>query len=523
MSDMADTTLLPSSQRLIINLAAPATPAPSGSQAQLIHVSDIGAGFYLAYEQLRNIAEYREHHLLLRGAITRYLSRYVRLEQPQSFAQDLIVELTQAGYLANDTITRQTAANIDKVATDTSYLYAAALRFANEIEVTTWLRQYTAMSIEAALAPDSRTPAIMQFAYEHYLTSIDQAATAPGMSEPLYRTALTCAIQRTIFKSDITTTRYYLIKAAFDQPTTAQIEPFVELCRRVDEYYQHQITSRLSSLVNRYGAPMRILHRLVQETPSAGALLANRTSTLAKVKLICTAAYQHNQKQISTRIIRSILFILITKTLIGIAIEIPYDIAIFGHILWPPLIINILFPPLYMATLSLLITSPGDRNTDLISTYIDRQLYESPIEPIRYSPRKRRFSPGLAASFNTIYALGFIGSITLMVWGLYQLGFNAVNGGIFFFFFSAVSFLAWRIRRTSAELQILDRNQGLLQGLIDFLSAPFIAIGHWISDRYSRANLVTLILDLAIELPFKTVIRLARQWLRFLRDKQDEL
>lgn len=520
---MADTTLLASTERLIINLNTPAPPPEPGTDAQLIHVSDIGAGFYLAYEQLRNIAEYREHHLLLRGAIARYLSRYVQLDHPEPYAQDLIVELTQAGYLANDSITRGTANQIDQLALQISHILAQSTQYADSLTVTNWLRQYMAVNIEATLAPDSRTPAVMQFAYEHYLISIDQTATTSDIADHIYRVALTCAIQRTIFKSDITTTRYYLIRTALRQPVPTQAQTLVQLCQLIDEYYQHPLTNKLSNLINRYGAPMRILYRLVLETTAVVNLLSNRQSTLSKVKMICAEAYAHNQKQISTRIIRSILFILITKTLIGIAIEVPYDIAIYGHILWNPLIINILFPPLYMATLSLTITPPSDRNTEVISSYIDRQLYAGPIEALRYAPRKRRFTPGLSASFNTIYAIGFIGSLSLMVWTLYQLGFNTINGGIFFFFFSAVSFLAWRIRRTSAELQILDRNQGLVQGLIDFLSAPFIAIGHWISDRYARANLVTLILDLAIELPFKTVIRLARQWLRFLRDKQDEL
>lgn len=523
MSGMADTTLLASTQRLVINLSAPSPQPDQDVNAQLIHVSDIGAGFYLAYEQLRNIAEYREHHLLLRGAIGRYLSRYVRLESPEPFAQDLVVELTQAGYLANDSISRETANQIDNITTQASQLLFAMRACADELEATGWVRQFVAMSIEATLAPDTKTAAIMQFAYEHYLTSVDKSSLAPQAPETIYRVALTCAIQRVIFKSDTATTRYYLLKAAFGEPDPQQAQAIVDLCRLVDDYYQHPLTNKLASFINRYGAPMRIVHKLVMETTNAPALLANRQSTLAKVKLVCTEAYAHNQKQISTRIIRSILFILITKTLIGVSIEIPYDMAVYGHILWQPLVINILFPPLYMALLSLSITAPGNRNTEVISGYIDRLFYVGPIEPLTYTLRKRRFSPELSASFNTVYAFGFMGSLALMVWALYQLGFNVVNGGIFFFFFSAVSFLAWRIRRTSAELQILDRNQGLIQALVDFLSAPFIAIGHWISDRYARANLVTLILDLAIELPFKTIIRLARQWLRFLSDKQDEL
>ncbi len=221
---MADTTLLASTERLIINLNTPAPPPEPGTDAQLIHVSDIGAGFYLAYEQLRNIAEYREHHLLLRGAIARYLSRYVQIDNPEPYAQDLIVELTQAGYLANDSITRGTANQIDQLALQISHILAQSIQYADSLTVTNWLRQYMAVNIEATLAPDSRTPAVMQFAYEHYLISIDQTATTSDIADHIYRVALTCAIQRTIFKSDITTTRYYLIRTALRQPVPTQAQ-----------------------------------------------------------------------------------------------------------------------------------------------------------------------------------------------------------------------------------------------------------------------------------------------------------
>jgi hypothetical protein len=527
MNDMPPLPLLPSTKRLIANLNRLATP--SAEAAQMIHVADIGAGFYFAYEQLRNVAEYREHHLLLRGSIERYLWRYVHLEALEPYGHDLVVELTQAGYLKNDTVSNKTATTIDHTLQDLSDLERVVQTTSptNPEHLRRWLIQYASVKIETLLSPDPRTAAIMQFAYERYLIAIDKSATVGHeVADQKYRVALFCAIQHTIFKSDIATTRYQCLATSLAALTPDQ-QPavFVALNDLIDELYQDPLTNRLSRIVSRYGAPMRLLRELIYDGsgPSAALTLANPTSTTAKIKLLCTAAYDRLQSQLNQRIIRTILFVLVTKTLIGISLEVPYDLAFGGQIHWPALLINILFPPLYMATLVARIRTPSSQNTEAIAAYVGRLLYDQGSAELQLRPRQRRITTQLRITFNLLYGAGFIGSIVALAFGLRALGFNLVGGGVFFVFFSAVSFLALRLRRTARELQLLDEHPSALEAVIDFLSTPFVAIGHWLSDRYAKANIITFILDLAIEMPFKSFIRLSRQWIRFLRDKQDDL
>lgn len=511
-----------SAQRLVYNLQHPPAAPPAGA---VFHVADIGAGFYFAYEQLRNIAEYREHHLLLRSAIERYLRRYVRLEQLEPFGRDLVIELTQAGYLKNDTIPLAAIEAIDAclaAQVELAVAIVAEVRDANL--VTAWTKQYASVKIESILNPDHRTGAFMQYAYEHYFTSVDKAATVGEVDSQTYRVALFCAIQNAIFKSDIATTRYHCLTTSLGAELTPdQAGVVIKLNRLVDELMQDPLTNRLSRLIGHYGAPMRILRELVFDGNAAAGTLENRSATIGKVKLLCASEYERVRAGLSRRIGKTILFVLVTKTLIGLSIEIPYDIYTSGSIAWEALIINIGFPPLYMATLGARITTPSQQNTELIANFVDRILYTGVSQPVVYQPRKRRLSRSLSIGFSTVYALGFIASLAALAWGLKSLGFNVVNGAIFLMFFSAVSFLGLRIRRSAHELQLLDEHQSLLESIVDFLSSPFVAIGHWLSDRYARANLITLILDMAIELPLKSFIRLARQWVRFLRDKQDEL
>jgi hypothetical protein len=490
------------------------------------HVAGMGAAFYFAYEQLRNAAEYREHHLLLRSAIGRFLARYVSLDNFEPAAGELITELTQAGYLKNDSVPLATVTEIDRLLKNYALMYQTlhATRRLSRGTTADWFYDLAAVKIETLITPDPLNPIVMQFAFEHFLAAVDRTATLGKLrpDDQHYRIAMYCAVQRALFKSDLATIRYFCVSTSLPDLMHTPIEHFVDLNLMITDLYQAPVTNKLFRLVNRYGAPMRILREVVLGG-DASELLPNRAGTLERVRLTCGVQYQAVHHKLRARLGKAILFVFITKTVVGVAIEVPYDIAVTGMISWTPLAVNILFPILYLAAFSASISVPSSQNTELIASYIDRILYDSGGAPVEYRPRRRVSKRSLNAAFNLIYGLGFLGSLALLLWALDLLGFNVVNGLVFFVFLSAVSFLGFRLRGVSRELVLIDERQGVLQTLADFLTAPFVRIGHWLSDTYSRVNLVTGVLDMLIEMPLKTTLRLMRQWVGFLRDKQDEL
>jgi hypothetical protein len=518
---------LPLSQharRLVAGLEAAARQTrPSGHP---YHVASLGGSFYFAYEQLRNVAEYREHHLLLRSAIQRYLGRHMRMDTYEALGADLVTELTQSGYLKNDSVSLTVIDQIDGSLDSYAAIYRGlrSVRATDRDTTADWIFQTASVQVENLISPDPKGNLLMQFAFEHYYYALDRTAALGrhNVGDHKYNIALFCAVQRAIFKADIATTRYYCTSLSLPnlpaQPTAA----IVNLNELIDELYQSPVTNRLYRVINRYGAPIRILRELVLEGISADSL-SRRAETISRVKDLCQREYESTRKSLNGRIIKSILFILITKTLIGVAVEIPWDILVYGAVSVTPLIINIVFPLLYMVLIATRIHTPSRQNTDVIAGYIDRILYEGAGDPVKYRTKRRVASRSLNSVFNFVYAVGFIGSLALLVWILMSLGFNIVNGLIFFLFFSAVSFLGVRLRQSAHELQMVDEHEGVFSTLTDFLTTPFTRVGHWLSDTYSKANIITTILDLAIEMPIKTSLRLIRQWVGFMRDKQEEL
>jgi hypothetical protein len=523
MDKMPPLQLSQHARRLVSQLADAAHhPAPSG---HAYHVASLGSGFYFAYEQLRNVAEYREHHLLLRGAIQRYLVHYVRLDRFEPAAAELITELTQSGYLKNDTVPTHVVEQIDKLVESYSAIYHS-LR-GHKLERDTaghWLYQLASVHIENLIAPDAKGNIFMQFAYEHYFYALDRtAAGKQPVSDHHYRIALFCAVQRAIFKSDLATTRYYCVALSLPDLSTQPVEQIIELNRTIDNLYQAPVTNHLARTINRYGAPIRILRELIIEGSALESLIANRPETLTRIKALCQHEYARIQESLNSRIIRTIAFVFLTKTLIGVSIEVPWDLFVKGAVAWTPLLANIAFPILYMATISSRIHMPGRQNTEVIAGYIDRILYDGAGVPVVYKPKRRVVSAGLNNVFTVIYAVGFLGSLVLLLWLLQIFHFNIVNGMIFFLFLSAVSFLGVRLRQSAHELSMVDEREGVLNAFTDFLSTPFVRVGHWLSDKYAKANIVTALLDVAIEMPIKTTLRLMRQWVGFMRDKQEEL
>lgn len=516
--------LTPAVRHLTSQLSAGETKA--AVTGPVFHVEGVGGHFYFAYEQLRNAAEYREHHLLLRGAIERFLVRHVDIGNYRSAAPELISELTQAGYVPNHSVPISTLAAMDDTGASYSNYYLAARQTGGEQPkiLKRWITQLLSVQLENMLVPTSRRLSpFITFAYDHYLKAIDFSSIEGAGNSERDQTALYCAIHRTIFKSDLATTRYYALAGNLQDISGFPPHDFIAANQLIDMQYQSPLTNRLGRVVNRYAAPIRIMRELMVSNSVTVDSLASREATLGKVRSICQQQYQLVEKTASDRLIRTIVFIFLTKVLIGIGIEVPYDLFVSRLITWQPLIINVVFPPLYMMLIGLQARAPGRQNTEVIASYIDRIIYASDQPPISYNLRRRVTSPTLSTVFVTIYGLGFTLSFGLLIWLLHYLGFNPVNGLIFFIFFSAVSFLGLRLRQAAGELRMLPERQNLIQVLADFLSTPFVRVGHWLSDRYAKANIVTRLLDVAIEFPLKTSLRLVQQWVGFMRDKQEEL
>ncbi len=487
-------------------------------------VNIVGAGGALtaAYEQLRNAAENTEEHLLLQNAIKRFY-RQLFLTRDESLIREsgheLAVELTLAGYLPNDHLTKQQVEQISQIARTYYDCYETLLADKN---VSTdhaykWTLDVLAVEAEMVINSHAQEAVFVDFAYQQYESMIDEKSLFKGALDQEFGAALYVAIHQALLKADVAAIRTGLLRRYQVSPeSTSQ---YIAVNQRIDSLLASGEVDTLRRIVDRQGAPLRVLRRMMEDEPDIQMLLENKDSFLNQFEQQVNREYDRTAKRINRAIVRSVIFLIITKVLIGVAIEVPYDYLAHGGIIWLPLIINLLFPPLYMLALRATHRLPGSANTTALVDRVEQMLYGD-VPHLSMSRLKGR---SYSAVFSVLYVVSGIAIFAGVTYLLLKLQFSLVHIAIFFVFLSAASFLGFRLSRFIRELELVKSAQSGMTFIRDLLYLPFVVVGQWMSDKYSRVNIVAIVLDMLIELPLKTLLRLVRQWNAFIDDRKDRI
>jgi hypothetical protein len=388
-------------------------------------------------------------------------------------------------------------------------------------EVAEEIIQLLSVELERALLPNPTEAAIVEFTYASFIDH--------GQVGEEDRLALYAAVHRALLKSDMATIRYGMFSRAFprwledDQQLEMAGARFNEFNREIAEKLQGPSPQLMFRLVRRHIAPYLILREIIKTDNEGLERLAQTPSVLMeRARSVAETQYQVVSQRLKRSVIQAIIFLFITKVLIGVLIEIPYEHFAYGSVNYVPLAINLLFPPIYMALVGFTIKVPGKRNTTKILSDLKRIVYETD-QPLRYGLMNKSRGPKARNAFSVFYVLTSVATLVAISYLLHLLGFNIVSGIIFFIFLSTVSFFAYRISYSVREYAVLEEDPGILASISDFLLTPFIRAGQWLAERYSKINIFTTILDIIIETPFKTLLRLIEQWTSFMREKRDDV
>lgn len=489
---------------------------------QKVHVVGAGAAITAAYEQLRNAAEYAEEHVLLQRAIRRFYKRLFMLRDKnriENSGEELVIELTHAGYIANDTVAEQEVAEISQSATRyfATYEQLQKRRDVSHTQADQWTYELLAVEIEWRLNDNEYLQAYTQFAHSYFLETIDFQAIfneqPRGADISLY-----VAVHRALLKSDNAVIRLGLLRRFQQSPEN--LGSYVDVNQQIDQVLGSPVTERLFRIIDRRGAHLRVLRHMIDDRPDFGELLENQEQFLLAYEKQVNADYETVNRRVNNGIVKSVIFLIITKFLIGIAVEVPYDYLVAGAILWTPLLINLFFPPVYMVLLRATMMLPGPANTARLVEQMKQTLYDDTQAKQLSRKSGQQFGIGYSIAYGGAFIAVF-GSVAYLLWSLF--GFDIVHLLIFFVFLSAASFLGFRLSRMIRELESIETSQNSVTLIRDFLYMPFVVVGRYISDKYSKVNVVALALDMLIELPLKTILRLVRQWSAFISTKKDEL
>ena len=211
---------------------------------------------------------------------------------------------------------------------------------------------------------------------------------------------------------------------------------------------------------------------------------------------------------------RAVIYLLLTKILLGVALEWPYERFILGAENFVALGSNALFHP---ALLFLMVTFVGkerhskERVLDGVSAVVQgKEMKQIFIKP-----------PASAATFFLVtcfYVVLFAASFGAILWALIAFHFNAVSIILFFVFLTLVSYFGLRIRGSARRWEPVREKQGTLGMVWSLFTFPIVRTGQWISVRFSRINVFVFLLDFLVEMPFKAFLGVFDASLSFIKE-----
>lgn len=490
--------------------------------ADKVHVVGAGGLVTAAYEQLRNAAEYADEHLLLQKAIRRFYKRMFFTQSAEFIAKsadELVTELTFAEYLPNDSVTETTVEEINKLAAAYHHVYTQiqSSKTVTSSRGDTWAIDVLSVEVARLFRDTSVKEAFVQFAFDHLKQTTDFTAFFGGVSPADAEPALYVAVHRALVKSD-----HAIVRAALLRRYNQSPKDFAAYCSvnaEINRLFESETTEKLTRYVDRQGAPLRILVRMLESGTNVAELLPRKTRFLSAYEEQVNAEYKSINKRINRGIVKSVIFLIITKFLVGLAIEVPYDYVVHGGIIWESLLINLLFPPVYMVLLRATLTTPSQANTTRLVSQAEEMFYGAASRQISKVSRTT-----FGAAYNIIYAIIFLTVFVGVSWLLMTyFSFAIPHLIVFFIFLSGASFLGFRLSRMIREVEAVDSGENSVTVVRDFFYMPFVVVGRWISEKYAQVNFVSMILDMVIELPLKSLLRMIRQWSSFISSKKDEL
>ncbi|MEK7615054.1 MAG: hypothetical protein AAB431_01560 [Patescibacteria group bacterium] len=500
----------------------------------VIRVSDTISVAASAYETVRNTLEYDEEHLLRRNAIRRILKRRLGETNAEDLATKLLRELVWAKYLPNKRVSNKKIGSVAVILEKYKRMFGSLEEDTKEGQDRyQWLLDVLSTEIEYLVAPPCVDESLASYAYQALRQRVEWDTTL--VSEEDRDLQLYIAVHRVVLKSNQATLRYRILTLYYPNWRTAQVgDPVVtdvamhlnKVVESVEGQINHPSADLVYRFVRRHGIVFHLIADIAKDNPQAfsSAVTAREQGTLdSALTGAANERYSTFRTRLNRTVIRAAFFLLLTKSILALLVEYPYELFVLHSTDYLPLAVNILFPPLLLALVGLTVRIPKKKNTEKIIE--EASMFLGMGEESKFLFRQKRLwgRGALWAIFNSIYLFVFLLTVGLIAWGLRNAGFNGLSIGFFLFFLSLVAYFGLRIRNTRREYLVVDSSSGMFGVLGDMLFLPIVRTGRWIAMRAPRVNIFLFFFDFIIEAPFKATIDVIESWFAFLREKREEI
>lgn len=486
----------------------------------------------LLYEKIRVAVEYQEEHLIFKNAVSRIVRRkyaYSPSITSEELTNDLVSELSWANYINPETIEKETISAIKrKIDLFLVFLKNGRSGRFKKHELVKMIIDLLACEINEMFRPSKENDLILDFVYASILPNLEMGDAKIDATDNEIQLKL--AIFNLMLKPDFSLVQHWVFKKVYADIFVSTPEEIKKIARSFDPYYNkvdrilnHPLRKNYISYVKRYIAPFVLLRsvlmsqridleHLLEKPALLQDMIMNEYDRLVEIA----------RQKVWRGTFRSLIFILLTKITLAFVVEVPFDHFFAGAVDYTSLIINVSLPPVLMLISGTFVKSPPMNNIKMVGNSVKNIIENRQIDDKQVTLLRNK-KPASYMFFNIFYTLFSVAILTGVIWLLLILNFNIVSIGLFFFFVSVVSFFSFRIRNIALELAMKRSKDDALTSVLELFFLPFIRIGRAISDRFNAFNPAILALDLLIEAPLKTIIKIVNSWLRFINAKKEEL
>lgn len=502
-----------------------------------IKVSYAASSISFLYEKIRNTVDYKEENLLRKFAIERMLNRIIFIEgKRERLGELLLTDLVRGRYFANDTIGLDKIVPVDEIIHKYLLLFDKA-DIAKRDEksagqIIAWLISIAAFEIDKNLVSYEKEEVLAELMYDtvkHNVVVKDGSLSEKDVIVQVY-----LAIIRSIMKADRAILSYYLLKVYwpdwFREKDWASVadelgKNIFSVKNAIERELDHSAGEKFFRFFKRRAVVYLIIFDLLaQGTEKISEKMASdKLLFLEEVREAANARYRKARETLSRTFIRSVLYIFITKIALAFVLEVPYELYTAAKVNYRTLGINVIFHPFLLYLIGSSIKAPNQKNTAQIIREAEYLIYQKKSPETPPYVAKFSFSKTSGGLFWLFYATMFAISFGFIIYVLRRLEFNVVSGALFILFLSVVSFFAFRISQPVRELMVIDKKDNIIDVLSDFFYLPVIHFGRWLSERFSEINVFVFVMDFIIEAPFKSFIKIFDEWIKFLKEKREEM
>ncbi|PIV45147.1 MAG: hypothetical protein COS25_01325 [Candidatus Nealsonbacteria bacterium CG02_land_8_20_14_3_00_37_10] len=512
--------------------------APEGTTT--IHVDEVASKVAAFYEKIRGVVDWREEHLMRRGAISRMLKRRLVLtKDSKTVTEPLILELIRGGHFPNDRIEESKIGVVQK--SIEKYLYISENRPANvserrKMQTYNWLMDVAACEIEEIVSPLQRERGSME-----YMTDLMQeriklnqgVLVIGGMNEEEKNTQIYIAVQRALFKLDSAIICYHLLKRRYPEwfnLSPSQLQEITDNIYIISDDLAKEMNCRLGDkfyrICERYDTPYLLLGDILsKENPlEIEKKIASPETVEGLVREAYTKRYTTLKKRLYRAAFYSTLSIFLTNVFSIIILEWPVAQYLLKMYMGPlTIVVDILGPTFLMLILVLTISLPPKSNLDVVIMETMKIIYQrekNDTYEIKVPKKRGAITKTLIA---LIYILGASLSFGVVIWVFELAKFPPTSVLINLMLVALIAFAGTAVRERSKELTVEEKPGNVLGFFFDVLFLPVVSTGRWLSNKWKQYNAVAAFFNALIDMPFTIFVEFLEQWRYFLKEKKEEI